>query len=479
VPITNYVLTATPTTGPVVVKSDCAAVPVATPPACTISGLTNGVNYTVVVAATNSAGTGPHSNSSPSIAPATAPDSVTSLAAVPGNTTLTASWRPPTNFGGGTFSRYELTLTPRGGTVLPTVMLYSSTANRYAFTGLTNGVAYDLEVLVISTANTADMGSNRATAIGIPATESTAPRNVSAQATSSTTALVSWEVPTANGGAPITGYSVSPAGCVFASPTATRCEYSNLTPRSTFTISVVATNVMGGSVAAETTVTMPDTPAPPVIVSRTATPAPVAENIVTPAVLSAIPEFKNAPYPGMQFDAPKTGNVIAMVDGTQVDAWMSVTGQTVTVQTEQGVTVSVQNSETSSTSGSSLVLNPGSVVEVQADGYTPSSPLEAWIFSTPVRLGEGIADENGSFEGTFPLSSSAQLGQHTVVVHGVSIKGEVITVAIGVKVVEIQPAAAPESSSMGVMFGAILLGLLVMTALTLLVIRRRYKAEEA
>lgn len=479
VPITNYVLTATPTSGPAVVKSDCAAVPVSTPPACTISGLTNGVDYTLAVAATNSAGTGPSSNSSPSIAPATAPDSVTSLAAVPGNTTLTATWRPPTNFGGGTFSRYELTLTPRDGTALPTVMLYSSTANRYAFTGLTNGVAYDLEVLVISTANTADMGSNRATAIGIPATESTAPRNVTAQATSSTTALVSWEVPLSNGGSPITGYSVSPAGCVFATPTATRCEYRNLTPRSSFTISVVATNVMGGSVAAETSVTLPDTPAPPVVATRAATPPPVAENIITPAVLSAIPEFKNAPYPGMQFDAPSTGNVIALVDGNEVDAWMSVTGQTITVQTEQGVKVSVQNTDSSSTSGSSLVLNPGSTVAVQADGYTPGSPLEAWIFSTPVRLGAGVADENGSFKGEFPLSSSAQLGQHTVVLHGLSTSGEVITVAIGVKVIETTQAVAEKKSdsSTGVIMGYVLLGLLLMTALVLMVNRRRSKNE--
>ena len=479
VPITNYVLTATPTSGPSVVKSDCAAVPVSTPPACTISGLTNGENYTLTVAATNSAGTGPASNSTPSISPATTPDSVTSLAAVPGNTTLTATWRPPTNFGGGTFSRYEVTLTPRGGTPLPTVMLFSSAANRYAFTGLTNGVAYDLEVLVISTANTTDMGSNRATAIGIPATEASAPRNVTALATSSTTAVISWEVPTSNGGAPITGYSVSPAGCVFATPTATRCEYQNLTPRSTFTVSVVATNVMGGSETANTSLTMPDTPAPPVITTRVATPAPAPDPIVTPAVISSIPEFKNAPYPGIQFDAPKTGNVIALVDGDQVDAWMSVTGQTVTVQTEQGVKVSVQNSESSTTAGSSLVLNPGSTVAVQADGYTPGSPLEAWIFSTPVRLGAGVTDSQGSFAGEFPLSSSAQLGQHTVVLHGLSTSGEVITVAIGVKVIETTQAATQKKpdSSTGVVMGYILLGLLLMTALVLLVNRRRSKNE--
>jgi hypothetical protein len=356
-------------------------------------------------------------------------------------------------------------------------MLYASTANRYAFTGLTNGVAYDVEVLVITTANTTDMGSNRATAIGIPATEATAPRNVTVLPTSSTTAVVSWEVPTSNGGAAITGYTVTPAGCFFATPTATRCELSNLTPRSTVNVSVLATNVMGGSEAATASTTMPDTPAPPVVAARVATAAPAAESVIPPSILSSIPEFKNAPYPGMQFNAPKTGNVIAMVDGNQVDAWMSVTGQTVTVQTEQGVTVSVQNSVTSSTAGSSLVLNPGSVVEVQADGYTPGSPLEAWIFSTPVRLGEGVTDENGSFDGSFPLSSSAQLGQHTVVVHGVSTKGEVITVAIGVKVVDNARAPQPQSSSMGTFMGYVLLGLLLMTGLVLLVIRRRNQSK--
>jgi LPXTG-motif cell wall-anchored protein len=94
-----------------------------------------------------------------------------------------------------------------------------------------------------------------------------------------------------------------------------------------------------------------------------------------------------------------------------------------------------------------------------------------------VRLGEGIADENGSFEGTFPLSSSAQLGQHTVVVHGVSTKGEVITVAIGVKVVDNTRAPEQQSSSRGTFMGYVLLGLLLMTGLVLLVIRRRNQGE--
>lgn len=483
VPITNYVVTATPGTGPAVVKSDCVAVPVLTPPACTIAGLTNGEDYTVAVAATNSAGTGPNSNSSPTIAPATAPDSVSSLAAVPGNSTLLVTWQPPSNFGGGTFSRYEITLTPRGEAALPTVTLLSSTANRYAFSSLTNGVAYDVEVLVISTANTADMGSNRATAIGIPATVTSEPRNLSAVATSSTTATISWEVPLSNGGSAVTGYAVTPAGCVFTTPTATRCNLSGLTPNSSFDISVVSTNVMGFSEAGRTSLTMPQTPtiAPQVLAPTTSTVQQIEP--VTPAVLSAIPEFKNAPYPGMQFDAPRTGNVIALVDGDEMEAWLTVAGNTVTVGTEQGVTVSVTNAEESPTSGTSLVLTPGSMIDVEASGYIPGSPLEAWIFSTPVRLGEGIADEAGAFDGQFALSSSAQLGQHTVVVHGVSLDGEIITVAIGVKVIDQATVlSSPENSdnySILQIMAVIIGSLLLFTAVMFAVIRRREKRNSA
>jgi hypothetical protein len=474
-PITNYVLTATPTSGPSIIKSDCAAVPVLTPPACTISGLINGESYTVAIAATNSAGTGPDSNTSPSIAPATTPDSVASLAAIPGNTTLTVTWRPPTNFGGGTFSRYEVTITPRGESPLATVNLFASTANRHTFTGLTNGVAYDVEVVVISSANTSDMGSNRATAIGIPATEASAPRNVIITPTSSTTALVTWEVPTSNGGSPITGYSLSPGGCIFSTPTATRCEYRGLTPGSTLNLSVSAMNIMGGSVVAEASAVMPAAPVAVVSTARTVSPTVSSTPPVeAPPVISSIPEFRDAPYPGIQFDAPATGNAKALVDGNEIEAWLSVSEQTVTVQTEQGVLVTLQNTTQSTTNGSSLLLNPGSTVAVEAQGYTPNSPLEAWIFSTPARLGAGIADETGSFKGEFPLSSAAQLGQHTVVLHGLSTQGEVVTVAIGVKIVApVSQTPEPESGSDSLLFSSVLMFLAVMVTLTVLVMRRR------
>jgi hypothetical protein len=297
--------------------------------------------------------------------------------------------------------------------------------------------------------------------------------------TSSTTAIVTWEVPTSNGGSPISGYALNPGGCIFVNPTATRCEYRGLTPGSTFSVSVIAMNVMGGSQAAEANVTMPNTPAPVLANASRVAPTPTATpEVAAPTVISSIPEFKEAPYPGMQFAPPATGNVIAMVDGSQVDAWLSVTGQTVTVQTEQGVVVSLQKSAQSTTSGSSLVLNPGSTVEVEAQGYTPNSPLEAWIFSTPVRLGAGVADETGTFSGEFPLSSSAQTGQHTVVLHGLSTAGEIVTVAIGVKIVPAESAAQPVQEDSNILFfSAVIFSMTLMVVMMVLVMRRRARKQ--
>jgi hypothetical protein len=121
-------------------------------------------------------------------------------------------------------------------------------------------------------------------------------------------------------------------------------------------------------------------------------------------------------------------------------------------------------------------LNPGSTVSVQADGYTPGSPLEAWIFSTPVRLGAGVADEQGAFKGEFPLSSSAELGQHTVVLHGLSTSGEVVTVAIGVKVIQPKSENKQTQSTEGKsLFGYVLIGLLLLMVAVLLINRRRAK----
>jgi Fibronectin type III domain. len=80
------------------VNNDCAK---SSP--CTITGLTNGTEYTVTIAAINDAGVGPVSNTSPSIAPAGRANAVTALSTVPGDGVLDVSWTSPAlaDIGGG------------------------------------------------------------------------------------------------------------------------------------------------------------------------------------------------------------------------------------------------------------------------------------------------------------------------------------------------------------------------------------------
>jgi outer membrane protein OmpA-like peptidoglycan-associated protein/predicted RNA-binding protein with TRAM domain len=93
----------------------------------------------------------------------------------------------------------------------------------------------------------------------------TAPLNVTA--TSGTGGVVvSWTVPTSDGGAPITQYlvTVEPGGATCSTSGDTSCVVTGLSPGTMYTVSVVATNRLGDSAAGVTSyeldVTVPDAP---------------------------------------------------------------------------------------------------------------------------------------------------------------------------------------------------------------------------
>jgi serine protease len=64
-----------------------------------------------------------------------------------------------------------------------------------------------------------------------------------------TKATISWNAPTNTGGSPITGYSAtaSPGGKSCTTTTATTCTISGLTNRTTYSVSVTASNAVGTS----------------------------------------------------------------------------------------------------------------------------------------------------------------------------------------------------------------------------------------
>jgi surface protein len=80
---------------------------------CTITGLTDGVSYTVTVAATNSAGTGV-ATAAGSATPLGAPGAATNAIASAANGRVDVSWDPPASTGGNPIGLYVATLSPGG-----------------------------------------------------------------------------------------------------------------------------------------------------------------------------------------------------------------------------------------------------------------------------------------------------------------------------------------------------------------------------
>lgn len=86
----------------------------------------------------------------------------------------------------------------------------------------------------------------------------------------------------------------------------------------------------------------------------------------------------------------------------------------------------------------------GGFIEASGGGFKSGTPVEAWLYSDPVRLGDGTALADGSFQNKFPISSAVPLGKHTIVLNGLTPENEIFTVALGVRVIENADAVAPE-----------------------------------
>lgn len=125
----------------------------------------------------------------------------------------------------------------------------------------------------------------------IAATEPSLPASITASAVSGSQATVSWTAPATNGGAAITGYTVtaSPGGAT-CTTTALTCDITGLSSGTTYSYSVVATNVVGSSSVRSTTVTYIPAPTPsaPSNIITPAPSAPSSSTVETPSGLTGI-----------------------------------------------------------------------------------------------------------------------------------------------------------------------------------------------
>jgi hypothetical protein len=187
-------------------------------------------------------------------APPTVPAAPTGVTATAGDKSAIVSWTAPAS-GGSAITSY--TVTPYAGASAQTPMVVSGTppVTTVNVTGLTDGISYTFTVSATNGvgAGPASAASSSVTpaAPAVPA----APGSVTATA-GNQSATVSWTAP-ANGGGPITMYTVTPyvagvaqaATLVSGSPPLTTATVTSLTNGTSYTFTVSAANAAGSGPA--------------------------------------------------------------------------------------------------------------------------------------------------------------------------------------------------------------------------------------
>ena len=227
-PVLGYLVTASPG------GAHCATT---TALACTVSGLTNGVDYTFTVAAYSLAGTSLASAPSPIATPATAPNAPQMVEASSfGAGQSLVSWTAPASDGGSPIAGYVVSADPEGATCM-------TTTTSCVVSGLTNGQSYTFAVTATNAAGSSSASSNAALPGSIPS----APSGVAATPFEDRSSMVSWTASTTDG-IPVDYYTVMAApGGAHCRTTGTSCLVSGLTNGVTYTFTVTATNKAGTS----------------------------------------------------------------------------------------------------------------------------------------------------------------------------------------------------------------------------------------
>jgi fibronectin type 3 domain-containing protein len=176
----------------------------------------NGTTYYYTVAAVNSVGTGPQSNEVSATPEASPPPPVDPpgapvlSSATGGDSQVTLAWSAPPDDGGAPITNYEV----RRGTSPGSEALVATVGDVLTYTdpGLSNGVTY---YYVVAAVNSEGAGAASNELSAVPKAPPSAPRSLTAKATSGQIKLT-WLAPLSNGGAGITAYEVwrgtSPGG---------------------------------------------------------------------------------------------------------------------------------------------------------------------------------------------------------------------------------------------------------------------------
>ena len=383
-PITGYVVTGNP-------GGSCTTTGVTS---CLITNVTAGTSYTFSVVATNAAGASPASLASSASVIPSSPSAPLSATAVAGLLQATISWQPGTNTGGLSITGYNVTdghgrnCTTTGATSCVVVALIA-------------GTSYTFSVTAQNSVGTSPSATTNAV---IPFTAPSAPSALTAVAGSSS-AKVSWSAPSSTGGSAITRYSVTSAPGALtcsATPPATSCVVSGLTPGTSYTFSVVATNIGGSSAPSASSSTVSPFTVP---VTPTISATPVVDGTSITVTWNAPGYNGGSAVIGYTLDIfDSTNNPVTTSQATAIPSTCPLTGSSTSCRVDgltaghtyyfEVVAINAAGSSALSNSSDNVVTwtVPTSPQQVTATAAS-SGLLVSW--SAPSNDGKGNADGSG------------------------------------------------------------------------------------
>jgi predicted phage tail protein len=174
-----------------------------------VTGLANGTSYVFRVASVNGVGTGPYTNQTAAVVPATVAGVPTGLTATRGDRQVSLTWKAPTSNGGSAITDYVVQSSTDGGKNWKAVAHATSVSTALTVTGLVNGTSY---VFRVATVNDVGTGAfTAATTAVVPATNPGEPTQMTVTR-SGTKVTLTWKAPAFTGGAGITDYVVEWSG---------------------------------------------------------------------------------------------------------------------------------------------------------------------------------------------------------------------------------------------------------------------------
>ena len=200
------------------------------------------------------------------------PGAPAAVSAIRGNSQATVSFSAPAFDGGSSITGYTVTSLPGGMTV-------TGASGPLTLTGLANGTSYTFAVTAANSAGTGP--ASAASAAVTPATAPGAPVIGSVTA-GDARATVGFDAPAADGGSPVTSYTVTafPGGFT-GTGSASPVTVAGLTNGTSYTFTVTAANSAGTGPASAASAAV--TPALP-LVTFTATPAAGINGSISPSV---------------------------------------------------------------------------------------------------------------------------------------------------------------------------------------------------